>query len=127
MPRLETAPVAQRERFVSDHRHGLYSMAELCSRYGIDNSRRTKHGALLDSEILAEVYIELIGGKQPDLGLTAARAATTASNSAAAAAARAPRTVVMRLSDAEREAHRAFVATLGPNALWRPYLGDTPP
>src|SRR3712207_8703424 len=45
------------------------SLDALCSRFGIDNSRRTKHGALLDAEILAEVYIELIGGKQADLGL----------------------------------------------------------
>jgi DNA polymerase III epsilon subunit-like protein len=46
------------------------SLDALCSRYGIDNSRRTKHGALLDAEILAEIYIELIGGKQADLGLS---------------------------------------------------------
>ena len=46
------------------------SLDALCSRYGIDNSRRTKHSALLDAEILAEVYIELIGGKQADLGLS---------------------------------------------------------
>ena len=51
------------------------SLDALCSRYGIDNSRRTKHGALLDAEILAEVYIELIGGKQADLGLAIGRAA----------------------------------------------------
>ncbi|MBX9874858.1 MAG: DNA polymerase III subunit epsilon, partial [Beijerinckiaceae bacterium] len=47
------------------------SLDALCSRYGIDNTRRTKHGALLDAEILAEVYIELIGGKQTSLGLGA--------------------------------------------------------
>jgi len=80
---LDTLALARRK-----HPGASNSLDALCSRYGIDNSRRTKHGALLDSEILAEVYIELIGGKQPDLGLTAARAATTASNSAAAAAAR---------------------------------------
>jgi len=98
---------------------------DLCSRYSIDNSRRTKHGALLDAEILAEVYIELIGGKQPDLGLTPVRAAAAALNSGGTAVARAPRAAVVRLSDAERAAHRAFVATLGPNALWRAYLGET--
>ena len=42
---------------------------DLCARYGIDNSRRTKHGALLDAEILAEVYLELIGARQAQLGL----------------------------------------------------------
>ena len=45
------------------------SLDALCRRYGIDNSRRTKHGALLDSELLAEVYLELIGGRQASFGL----------------------------------------------------------
>ena len=58
------------------------SLDALCSRYGIDNSRRTKHGALLDAEILAEVYIELIGGKQADLGLAIGRAAAPRGNGA---------------------------------------------
>jgi len=52
------------------HSAGPYSLDALCGRYGIDNSRRTKHGALLDAEILAEVYLELIGGRQAKLGLT---------------------------------------------------------
>jgi DNA polymerase-3 subunit epsilon len=94
-------------------------------RYGIDNSRRTKHGALLDAEILAEVYIELIGGKQPDLGLMHVRAAAPALQAGAAMAARTPRAIIVRLTDAERDAHRAFVATLGADALWRAYLGGT--
>lgn len=51
------------------------SLDALCRRFGIDNSRREKHGALLDSEILAEVYLELIGGRQPDLVLGGAVAA----------------------------------------------------
>jgi DNA polymerase-3 subunit epsilon len=50
------------------------SLDALCRRFGIDNSRRTRHGALLDSEILAEVYLELIGGRQPGLVLGRARA-----------------------------------------------------
>jgi DNA polymerase-3 subunit epsilon len=97
----------------------------LCSRYGIDNSRRTKHGALLDAEILAEVYIELIGGKQADLGLSIvvrpARGGDRRS-SATPIAAQRPRVFVPRLTEAEREAHLAFVEKLGPNALWRAYL-----
>jgi len=117
---LDTLALARRK-----HPGASNSLDALCARYGIDNSRRTKHGALLDAEILAEVYIELIGGKQPDLGLTPVRAAAAALNSGGTAVARAPRTAVARLSDAEREAHRAFVATLGPNALWRAYLGET--
>src|SRR5690348_9446432 len=51
------------------HSAGPYSLDALCGRYGIDNSRRTKHGALLDAEILAEVYLQLIGARQAQLGL----------------------------------------------------------
>ncbi|MGG6498101.1 UNVERIFIED_CONTAM: exonuclease domain-containing protein, partial [Bacteroidetes bacterium 56_B9] len=46
---------------------------DLCSRYAIDNSRRTKHGALLDAELLAEVYIDLIGARQSQLILSETR------------------------------------------------------
>src|SRR5262245_3076685 len=49
------------------HPGGSNRLDDLCTRYGIDNSRRTKHGALLDAELLAEVYIELIGGRQASL------------------------------------------------------------
>src|SRR5712691_7227718 len=54
------------------HPAGPNRLDDLCARYGIDNSRRTKHGALLDAEILAEVYVELIGARQAQLGLTEA-------------------------------------------------------
>jgi DNA polymerase-3 subunit epsilon len=95
----------------------------LCSRYGIDNSRRTKHGALLDAEILAEVYIELIGGKQPDLGL-AFRPVLAEYQHGPEAPARERRAgpAPTRLTDAERERHEAFVLKLGPQAIWRDYI-----
>ena len=96
----------------------------LCSRYGIDNSRRTKHGALLDAEILAEVYIELIGGKQADLGLAIARDMSRRGDAAIIVPARERRAPAPRLTDIEREAHLAFVSSLGANALWREYLKD---
>ncbi len=100
------------------------SLDALCARYGIDNSRRTKHGALLDAEILAEVYIELIGGKQPDLGLAIGRDVARAGSSDIIVP-RAPRTPpAPRLTDAEREAHLVFVAGLGANAVWRDYLKE---
>src|SRR5918997_1398601 len=82
----------------------------LCSRYGIDNSRRTKHGALLDAEILAEVYIELIGGKQADLGLAITRAARPGDR-AIVVPVQERRAPAPRLTDADREAHLAFVST----------------
>ena len=96
----------------------------LCSRYGIDNSRRTKHGALLDAEILAEVYIELIGGKQADLGLAITRDPSKRGDAAIILPAQARRAPASRLTDADREAHLAFVTTLGAGALWRDYLKD---
>ena len=99
---------------------GSNRLDDLCARYGIDNSRRTKHGALLDAELLAEVYLELIEGRQAQLGLAVVAAATTG---AVAAVARARPTPLARaVSALERAAHRAFIATLGANAIWRDYL-----
>jgi DNA polymerase-3 subunit epsilon len=95
---------------------------DLCSRYSIDNSRRTKHGALLDSELLAEVYVDLVGARQSQL-LLASDAQEIRVN-AAGDAPRRQRSVplVPRVSDAEREAHRAFIATLGDKAIWNEFL-----
>jgi DNA polymerase III subunit epsilon len=98
---------------------------DLCGRYGIDNSRRTKHGALLDAEILAEVYIELVGARQAALGLEPVRPAASAALRMGIISAR-PIPLASRLSAAEREAHRVFVATLGRNAIWYDYLDAQP-
>ena len=117
---LDTLTMARRK-----HPGAPASLDALCARYGIDNSRRTKHGALLDAEILAEVYIELIGGKQADLGLAIVRPETMPGAQAIEFRRRETRIIVTRLSEAERNAHAAFVATLGPNALWNSYLGST--
>jgi DNA polymerase III subunit epsilon len=116
---VDTLSLARRK-----HPGAPASLDALCARYGIDNSRRTKHGALLDAEILAEVYIELIGGKQADLGLAIVRPETMPGAQAIAFRRRETRIIVTRLSEAERNAHAAFVATLGPNALWNSYLGS---
>jgi DNA polymerase-3 subunit epsilon len=89
---------------------------DLCSRYAIDNSRRTKHGALLDAELLAEVYIDLIGARQSSLIL----AETQSSSIRIVDTPRRVRDVPLppRLTAEETEAHRAFVATLGDKPLW---------
>ncbi|HET7850039.1 MAG TPA: DNA polymerase III subunit epsilon [Pseudolabrys sp.] len=114
---IDTIALARRK-----HSAGPYSLDALCLRYGIDNSRRTKHGALLDAEILAEVYLELIGARQAQLGL-AERGLDPASRRNGGAAIRIRQVpLAVRVSDAERQAHRAFVASLGDNALWREYL-----
>jgi DNA polymerase-3 subunit epsilon len=94
------------------------SLDALCRRFGIDNSSRTLHGALLDSEILAEVYLELIGGKQPDFGLST-RAEPRAGEAHTEWAPR-PRPVPLpsRLSEKENAAHAEFVGKLGGTPVW---------
>jgi DNA polymerase III subunit epsilon len=95
---------------------------DLCSRYAIDNSRRTKHGALLDAELLAEVYIDLIGARQSQLIL-----ATEVRDSRAGGYGEVPRRqrslpLMPRITEADRAAHRDFVATLGDKAVWNDFL-----
>ncbi|WP_230531786.1 DNA polymerase III subunit epsilon [Microvirga roseola] len=122
---VDTLALARRK-----HPGAANNLDALCSRYGIDNSKRTKHGALLDAEILAEVYIELIGGRQVgfDLSLqpSAGRGIALNRNDAAGREAK-PRTMISRLTDAEREAHASFIQSLGPNSLWREYIGESTP
>jgi DNA polymerase III subunit epsilon len=95
------------------------SLDALCRRFGIDNSMREKHGALLDSEILAEVYLELVGGRQPDLVL-AGGSALSGSSPAADNWRPGPRPVALPpgLTAEEAAAHARMVAGLGPNAIW---------
>lgn len=95
------------------------SLDALCRRFGIDNSARTVHGALLDAQILAEVYLELIGGRQPGLALSPTDTATGPGSDAAWRPMPRPNPLPPRLTGAERAAHDAFVETLGENALWR--------
>jgi DNA polymerase-3 subunit epsilon len=94
------------------------SLDALCRRFGVDNSSREKHGALLDSELLAEVYLELMGGRQPDLVLTVVAAGAGAATGAIWVPPVRPRPLAPRLSPAELEAHARFVAELGEGALW---------
>ncbi len=103
------------------HPAGPNRLDDLCARYGIDSSRRTKHGALLDAEILAEVYLELIGARQAQLILVETGNATPGAQAGPAAIRVRADTLAPRLTAAEREAHLAFVATLGENAIWREY------
>ena len=100
------------------------SLDALCRRFEIDNSGREKHGALLDSELLAEVYLELMGGRQQGLSLDSGprpAADTSADTPAASGAYRPPprpRPLPPRITEAERAAHAAFVTELGEDALW---------
>jgi DNA polymerase-3 subunit epsilon len=115
---VDTLTMARRK-----HPGASNSLDALCQRYGISNAHRTRHGALLDSELLAEVYIELIGGKQADLGLNAA----TGSGSGRARdghemivqdrpVRQRPRPVLLTAQD-EAE-HAGFIAGMGDKAIW---------
>lgn len=91
----------------------------LCRRFGIDNSAREKHGALLDSEILAEVYLELMGGKQSDFGLSQTKDTSAQAGQADDWRPRPrPTPLASRISDSEKAAHAAFVINLGEDAIW---------
>ena len=92
------------------------SLDALCERFGIDNSSRTKHGALLDSELLAEVYLELSGGRQRDLGLAPEMAARVRAVDGIEVVVRPARPHAA--SAAELAAHAEFVKKLGDAALW---------
>ncbi len=103
------------------HPNGPNSLDALCARYGIDNSARTLHGALLDAEILAEVYLELLGGRQATLALgTMSRGGGTLTLSRGIEPRPSP--LSPRLTGEEEQAHAAFVGSLGDRPLWARYL-----
>jgi DNA polymerase III subunit epsilon len=129
LDRLNRPPIA-RERLIDTlllarRKHPGVSnrLDDLCSRSAIDNSRRTKHGALLDAELLAEVYIDLIGARQSQLIL-----ATESSDIRLGGQGDMPRRqrevpLPPRVTEDDRLAHRAFVATLGEKPIWNEFLG----
>jgi DNA polymerase III subunit epsilon len=94
------------------------SLDALCRRFGIDNSARTLHGALLDAQILSEVYLELIGGRQPGLVLGGVASAGAEAGEGAWRPRPRPAPLPPRITGAEAAAHRAFVEKLVPDALW---------
>lgn len=112
---IDTLAISRRK-----HPMGPNSLDALCRRYGIDNSRRTKHGALLDSELLAEVYIELIGGKQAALVLEVETQIQVSVGVVEIGAVRQrERPLPPRLSVVEIEAHARLVGEIGEGAIWR--------
>jgi len=97
------------------------SLDALCRRYGIDLSGRDLHGALLDCRLLASVYVELVGGKQARLELAGNGAPQTDPTQPNVTVAPRPTPLAPRLTPEEQDAHRAFIETLGDEALWRRY------
>ncbi|MCX2724814.1 DNA polymerase III subunit epsilon [Roseibium salinum] len=120
---IDTLEIARRK-----HPTGPNSLDALCSRYGIDNSRRIKHGALLDAEILAEVYLELIGGRQTALGLVLVEEEITVSGIVSEPGQLGPFNARSRpaplpplLLEQEYQAHKVFVEGMGEDAIWEKY------
>jgi DNA polymerase III subunit epsilon len=113
---IDTLVIARRK-----HPGGSNRLDDLCQRYSIDNSRRTKHGALLDAELLAEVYVELIGARQAQLILSQAATPVLTDGEVIVLRER-PAPLRARLTDDELMAHRRFIASLGDNAVWRDYV-----
>ena len=119
----------QRERLVDTlmlarrrYPAGPNRLDDLCARFSIDLSRRTKHGALLDAELLAEVYVELTGKRQARLGLVDASVTSRRRHDRSSRCACGPRRLRRASPTRNATAHRAFVATLGEKAIWKDYL-----
>jgi len=102
----------------SKHPGAKHSLDALCMRFGIDRSHRVKHGALLDAQLLAQVYVELTGGRQIGLGLVADAGTVSIQQSARPVTIREPRPPRPHSALTEElERHRAFIAKLV-NPLW---------
>ena len=120
---VDTLAMARRK-----HPAGPNTLDALCKRYGIDITKRVKHGALMDSLLLAEVYMELLGERQAALGLSSGKrqATSNASNGRSNVAVKAllrPVPLPSRLTEADLAAHAAFIAQLGEKALWGKFEG----
>src|SRR4029079_15246780 len=113
---VDTLMLARRK-----HPGGSNRLDDLCARYRIDNSKRVKHGALLDAELLAEGYVELIGARQANLGFAATDLGVGETRVSAILVRTRPQPLPSRGAAPDRDAHRAFIATLGEAAVWRQY------
>ena len=119
MPPLQNEIVDTLELAKAKRPRGRHTLDGLCSAFNIDTSRRKLHGALLDAELLSEVYVELRGGRQYGLSLLGEKEEVTIDNLPAARQRLVP--LPSRLTDEERRLHAAFVETLGEKAIWREY------
>ena len=113
---VDTLAIARRK-----HPGSPANLDALCRRYDIDLSARTKHGALLDSEILAQVYAELTGGRQADLGLENRMTRSSSRARGQQKASVRPEPLAPLITDDELVAHREFIKSLGDEAIWNKY------
>lgn len=111
---VDTLELARRK-----HPAGPNSLDALCKRYGIDTSKRTKHGAIVDSLLLASVYLELLGERQTSLALAASGQRPEVGGGGRTVAATRPQPLAPRLTCEDVEAHKAFIESLGEKAIWK--------
>ncbi len=112
---IDTLALARRT-----HPMGPNNLDALCKRYGVDNSKRTKHGALLDAELLADVYLEMIGGKQTSFGLVETKTVRRMIHSETVISSlQRPGALPPRITEDERFAHESAISSLGDAALWK--------
>ena len=114
---VDTLMLARRK-----HPAGPNSLDSLCKRYGIDNSQRTHHGALLDALLLAAVYVELLGERQATLGLELSALSDRHVGAGAGKAAQRPEPLPPRIDSEVEIRHQEFIKTLGPQALWLQFM-----
>jgi DNA polymerase-3 subunit epsilon len=112
---VDTLALARRK-----HPGAANNLDALCDRYRIDRSRRVKHGALMDAEILVEVYCELCGGRQRTLGFAIRAAETVSLRRSAPNARRSP--LPNRIEERALAAHRTHLESFGSPALWLKFL-----
>lgn len=116
---VDTLDLARRK-----HPGAQNSLDALCQRYGIDNTKRELHGALLDAQLLCEVFIELTGGRQAAFELNRQHNAKTATKAAAKSAEPRKLPRPFQMNDTTLAAHRAFVGTLSGDPIWARYDGE---
>ena len=117
---IDTLALARRK-----HPMGPNTLDALCKRYGVDNAHRKLHGALLDTELLAEVYIELLGGKQTSLGLSVQSASENKNGNEQGieiVLKARPQPLPSRLTEDDLAAHQKLVDKMGDKAIWKKYL-----
>jgi len=116
---VDTLEIARRK-----HPAGPNTLDALCKRYGVDNSKRTKHGALMDSLLLAGVYVELLGERQTTLQLASRGPSVATRTQGRSLAVSRPQPLPARLTEADVAAHQAFVESLGDKAIWKRLAAD---
>ena len=117
---IDTLALARRK-----HPMGPNTLDALCKRYGVDNAHRKLHGALLDTELLAEVYIELLGGKQTSLGLSVQSAGESKNGNEQGieiVLKARPQPLPSRLTEDDLAAHQKLIDKMGDKAIWKKYL-----